>query len=82
MQTASGEIEIDEGLISHEKFNVFPLSKVKKIAQLNPDLVQISSEAVIALEKAAELFLQDFTQTSIQIAKKHHRKTLQVKDMK
>jgi histone H3/H4 len=76
------KVTTPEKLISQAKATVFPLSRVKKIVNLNPDLALISPAAVFALEKAAELFLQDYTQTAMTVASKHNRKTIYLSDIK
>lgn len=70
-----------EESLSHSKANVFPLSRVKKIVTLNEEIKTLPVECVVALEKAAQLFLQDFASTSFSVAQKHGRKTVKTSDI-
>ena len=68
-------------MISHSQASHFPLARVRKITKLNPSVHTVSKEAVLALEKAAQLFVQDYTRTALSITEKHKRKTMQMSDM-
>lgn len=48
---------------------------------LNEEIKTVPSECIVALEKAAQLFIQDFATTAISVAKKNGRKTVKTSDI-
>ena len=69
------EAENQTELISHKKKDfVFRLGAIKRIVKNDPEVAMIAPDALIAIAKATELFVQDFTQSSQRIAKTYGRK--------
>lgn len=58
-----------------------PLSRIKEIMKLDPDLKIAAPESVFAIAKATELFIQSLALESCERTSKDHRKTLQKSDL-
>lgn len=58
-----------------------PLSKVKNIAKMDPDVKHISKKACLALGKAMELFLAKHTKEALKISKSCGRKGISGNDV-
>ncbi|KAK6189106.1 hypothetical protein SNE40_005146 [Patella caerulea] len=58
-----------------------PITRIKHIIKTDPDVNLASSEAVVALTKAAELFIQMVAKDAVEKTLNNKRKTLQRKDL-
>uniref|UniRef100_A0A1I7XTC1 CBFD_NFYB_HMF domain-containing protein n=1 Tax=Heterorhabditis bacteriophora TaxID=37862 RepID=A0A1I7XTC1_HETBA len=58
-----------------------PLSRVKKICRLDPELSAINYDAVLLVTKATELFVEELAKTAYTQAVLDKRKTIQLKDI-
>lgn len=84
--TQNQETEIDgssatQDASATERVFKLPLTRVKAIMKSDPDVSLASSEAVVALAKAAELFIQMLSKDAISSTMQSKRKTLQRKDL-
>ncbi|OWF46992.1 DNA polymerase epsilon subunit 4-like [Mizuhopecten yessoensis] len=66
---------------SNERITKLPITRVKAIMKSDPDVSLASSEAVVALAKAAEMFIQMLSKDAINSTMQSKRKTLQRKDL-
>lgn len=73
--TATAAIPAEPHLIQ------LPLSRIKEIMKLDPDLKIAAPESVFAIAKATELFIQSLALESCERTSKDHRKTLQKSDL-
>ena len=68
-------------LISHKKKSfAFRVGAIKRIVKNDPETGMITPDALLAIAKATELFVQDFTQSSQRISKSYGRKVITVED--
>ena len=58
-----------------------PKNAVKRIMKLDPEVGAVSAEAVIAVAKATEIFLEKFATDSYNIAVEKNRKTVRYEDI-
>ena len=58
-----------------------PKNAVKRIMKLDPEVGAVSAEAVIAVAKATEIFLEKFATDSYNIAVDKNRKTVRYEDI-
>ncbi|KAF6206536.1 hypothetical protein GE061_017770 [Apolygus lucorum] len=86
MQTETEELDVksvDSGNRSSvakaakSKVCELPLSKVKGIMKMDPEVVMVGSEAVFAVAKATELFLQALAKESFKHTAAQKKKTVQ-----
>ncbi|KAL4894746.1 histone-fold-containing protein [Aspergillus ambiguus] len=63
--------------------SVLPISRIKKIIQLDEDIVQCSSNATFVIAMATEMFIQYLTEQGHNVVKSERkpRKTVQYKDL-
>ncbi|KAL5356023.1 histone-fold-containing protein [Aspergillus floccosus] len=63
--------------------SALPISRIKKIIQLDEDIVQCSSNATFAIAIATEMFIQYLTEQGHNVVKSERkpRKTIQYKDL-
>ena len=66
---------------TNDRLLKLPLSRVKHIIKSDPDVTLASQEAVVALAKATELFVQMFSKDASGSTMQGKRKTLQRKDL-
>ncbi|ESP05692.1 hypothetical protein LOTGIDRAFT_89209, partial [Lottia gigantea] len=64
-----------------ERLIRLPITRIKHIIKTDPDVTLASSEAVVALAKAAELFIQMIAKDSVGKTITNKRKTLLRKDL-
>uniref|UniRef100_A0A224YLC1 DNA polymerase epsilon subunit 4 n=1 Tax=Rhipicephalus zambeziensis TaxID=60191 RepID=A0A224YLC1_9ACAR len=64
-----------------EKLCRFPLSRVKNIMKLDPDVVLASQEAVFLVAKATELFVASLAKEAYTFTRQAKKKTMQKKDV-
>ncbi|XP_041360305.1 DNA polymerase epsilon subunit 4-like [Gigantopelta aegis] len=64
-----------------DKLIKLPLTRVKHIIKTDPDVTLASSEAVVTLAKAAELFIQALSKDAVSKTMTGKRKTIQRKDL-
>uniref|UniRef100_A0A0K8SZS8 DNA polymerase epsilon subunit 4 n=1 Tax=Lygus hesperus TaxID=30085 RepID=A0A0K8SZS8_LYGHE len=86
MQTETEELDV-ENVNSENQSSVaraakskvceLPLSKIKGIMKMDPEVVMVGSEAVFAVAKAAELFLQTLAKQSFKHTAAQKKKTVQ-----
>lgn len=65
----------------HDRLIKLPLSRVKNIMKSDPDVTLASQDAVVALAKATELFIQLLSKDASGSTMQGKRKTLQRKDL-
>ena len=88
-ETKSEENEVQEEMIVNEtgdntasdRIIKLPLTRIKTIMKSDPDVTLASQEAVVALAKATELFIQMFAKDASASTMQGKRKTLQRKDL-
>ncbi|XP_069119059.1 DNA polymerase epsilon subunit 4-like [Argopecten irradians] len=84
-ETPSQDTDIGDSSVqessSHERSIKLPMSRVKAIMKSDPDVNLASSEAVVALAKATEMFIQMLSKDAINSTMQSKRKTLQRKDL-
>lgn len=61
--------------------NRFPLTRIRTIMKMDPDLTIASQDSVYLLAKATELFVQYQATESYKVTKQAKRKTVQKKDL-
>lgn len=64
-----------------EKLCRFPLSRVKTIMKLDPDVMLASQEAVFLVSKAAEMFVAALAKEAYTFTRQAKKKTIQKKDV-
>ncbi|KAG8201645.1 hypothetical protein JTE90_012712 [Oedothorax gibbosus] len=64
-----------------EKLVQLPLTRIKNLMKLDPDINIASHDAVIAIAKAAELFIQMLGKEAYKFTKQNKKKTIQKKDI-
>lgn len=64
-----------------EKLLQMPLTRIKSIIKLDPDVTLASQEAVIMIAKATELFVESLAKESYKYTKQNKKKTIQKKDI-
>ncbi|GIX95884.1 hypothetical protein CDAR_377011 [Caerostris darwini] len=64
-----------------DKIVQLPLTRVKNLMKLDPDVNIASHDAVIAIAKAAELFVHMLGKESCKFTKQNKKKTVQKKDI-
>ncbi|XP_037557338.1 DNA polymerase epsilon subunit 4-like [Dermacentor silvarum] len=64
-----------------EKLCRFPLSRVKTIMKLDPDVVLASQEAVFLVSKATEMFVAALAKEAYTYTRQAKKKTIQKKDV-
>ncbi|GAB1610723.1 DNA polymerase epsilon subunit 4-like [Argonauta hians] len=67
--------------VSSDKLVKLPISRIRKIIKLDPDVSLASQEAMIVLSKATELFVQYVSREASNYTFQGKRKTLQRKDL-
>ncbi|XP_060606867.1 DNA polymerase epsilon subunit 4-like [Ruditapes philippinarum] len=67
--------------IAPDRLLKLPLSRVKSIMKSDPDVTLASQDAVVALAKATELFIQLISKDASGSTMQGKRKTLQRKDL-
>jgi DNA polymerase epsilon subunit 4 len=58
-----------------------PLARIKNIIKLDPDISLVSSEALFAITKATELFIESLAKESYIHTSQAKKKTVQKKDI-
>ena len=64
-----------------DRIHQLPLTRIKHIMKMDPDVTLASQEAVVMLAKAAELFVQMISKDASSSLMQGKRKTLQRKDL-
>ncbi|XP_015514360.1 DNA polymerase epsilon subunit 4 [Neodiprion pinetum] len=64
-----------------EKLLKLPLSRVKAIVKLDPDVNLITQEAVFLITKSAELFIDSLAKESYKYTAQNKKKTVQKRDV-
>ncbi|XP_067126874.1 DNA polymerase epsilon subunit 4 [Centruroides vittatus] len=64
-----------------DKLTRIPLSRVKTLMKLDPDVTLASQEAVLLVAKATELFVQSLAKEAYTFTQQAKKKTLQKKDI-
>lgn len=64
-----------------EKLVQLPLTRIKNLIKLDPDVNIASHDAVIAIAKAAELFIHMLGKEAYKFTKQNKKKTIQKKDI-
>ena len=60
---------------------IFPLARIKKVMKLDPDVKNMSAEAVKLMAKAAELFVGHLGSLTAAVAEGQHRRTVKEEDL-
>lgn len=74
-------IEAEEDLEDEDSAMSLPLSKIKKIAKMDPEFKAASNSAIYATGVATELFVQYLVEHATMQAKMEKRKKIQYKDL-
>ncbi|KAI0232583.1 DNA polymerase epsilon subunit 4 [Lamellibrachia satsuma] len=64
-----------------ERIVKLPLSRIKHMVKLDPDVTLASQDAVLMIARATELFIQDLTKEAYSSTMHSKRKTVQKKDL-
>ncbi|GFW36349.1 DNA polymerase epsilon subunit 4 [Trichonephila clavipes] len=64
-----------------EKLVQLPLTRIKNLIKLDPDVNIASHDAVVAIAKAAELFIHMLGKEAYKFTKQNKKKTIQKKDI-
>ena len=59
----------------------FPLSKIKKIMKLDPEVKQVGGDAIVSMARCAELFLASLANKSLEVAQDRGTKTISLVDV-
>lgn len=66
---------------AEERLCQLPLSRIKGIMKLDPELNLVSSDSVFVMTKATELFIKSLARESFVFAEQGKKKTVQKKDI-
>lgn len=66
---------------TEERLCQLPLSRIKGIMKLDPELSLISSDSVFVMTKATELFIKSLARESFVFAEQGKKRTVQKKDL-
>lgn len=66
--------------MSAEKSLALPKASVKRIMKLSDEVQNVSAEAVIAVSKVTEDFLNQIVAQAHEVSQAHNRKTIKVKE--
>jgi histone H3/H4 len=58
-----------------------PVSRIRKISRLDPDVKGLSKESTLLITKSAELFLHKIANDSCSMAKLNHKRTIYTQDI-
>ncbi|XP_069596526.1 DNA polymerase epsilon subunit 4 [Ranitomeya imitator] len=67
--------------VASQKLAKLPMSRIKSLMKSDPDVSLASQEAVFAISKATELFIEAIAKDAFVYAQRGKRKTLQRKDL-
>ncbi|KAI3932482.1 hypothetical protein MKW92_025353 [Papaver armeniacum] len=77
------EIEEEEEEETRENLkSVFPLSRIKKIMKIDPEINKINSEALHLVSLSTDLFLQFLTDKSTRVVLEKKRKTIKLEHLR
>ncbi|XP_055380151.1 DNA polymerase epsilon subunit 4 [Condylostylus longicornis] len=71
----------DKQSVHEPKLIQLPLSKIRALMKLDPDLHLASSEAVFSVAKATELFIESLAKEAYSFTAQSKKKTVQKKDV-
>lgn len=71
----------DNDSVQSDRIVQLPLSRIKHLIKMDPDVTLASQEAVVTLAKATELFVQMVSKDASSSMMQGKRKTLQRKDL-
>ncbi|XP_060682626.1 DNA polymerase epsilon subunit 4-like [Hemiscyllium ocellatum] len=74
------EVEVERPGLQHKLLRL-PLSRIKGLMKADPDVSLASQEAVFAIGKATELFVEVIAKDAYSFALRGKRKTIQRKDV-
>lgn len=60
---------------------VFPVSRIRKICRLDPDVKGMSKESTVLITKAAEYFLEKMASDTWSMTKMHQKRTIHAQDV-
>lgn len=60
---------------------IFPVSRIRKICRLDPDVKGLSKESTLLITKTAELFLEKMAQDTLSMAQLHQKRTIYAQDV-
>ncbi|GAB6032749.1 DNA polymerase epsilon subunit 4 [Chamberlinius hualienensis] len=75
---AAGHEKVNE---KNEKMCKLPLTRIKFIMKMDPDVCLASQESVFLIGKATELFIQELTKEAFVFTSQSKKKTLQKNDV-
>ncbi|XP_046400368.1 DNA polymerase epsilon subunit 4 [Ischnura elegans] len=64
-----------------ERISKLPISRVKHIVKMDPDVNNVTSEAVFLISKAAELFIESLAREACSFTVQSKKKTIQRRDI-
>lgn len=67
--------------VVEERLSQLPLSRIKSIMKLDPELNLVSSESVFLMSKVTELFIKSLARESFVFVEQGKKKTVQKKDV-
>lgn len=66
---------------TEERLSQLPLSRIKSIMKLDPELNLVSSDSVFLMSKVTELFIKSLARESFVFVEQGKKKTVQKKDV-
>lgn len=67
--------------VTEERLSQLPLSRIKSIMKLDPELNLVSSDSVFLMSKVTELFIKSLARESFAFVEQGKKKTVQKKDV-
>ncbi|OWR49356.1 DNA polymerase epsilon subunit 4 isoform X1 [Danaus plexippus] len=80
-ETASERKVSNTVKVDSVKSTRLPMSRIKNIMKMDPDVSIVNSEAVFLVTKATELFLETIAKETYSYTVQHKRKTISKKDL-
>ncbi|XP_064626023.1 DNA polymerase epsilon subunit 4-like [Lineus longissimus] len=79
--TAQNDDNHDQESNKSQKIVKLPLTRIKSIMKMDPDVTLASQDAVILIAKATEIFINDMAKEAYTFTAQGKRKTVQRKDV-
>ena len=81
-KAAGGEVDIEKSGSSRDPNSlIFPVGKIRKIAKLDPEVRNMSKEAIMLITKCAELATAKLGEEAVRVARLQNRRKLLPEDV-
>ncbi|XP_078574621.1 DNA polymerase epsilon subunit 4-like [Branchiostoma floridae x Branchiostoma japonicum] len=80
-ETPNSESQLSGDGDKPERLSKLPLTRIKAMMKMDPDVTLASQESVLLISKATELFIESLAKEAYVHARQGKRKTLQKKDI-